>query len=584
MASEWIERTVDESVVDALEAAGNSRLLARILALRGVTPETLDRFLHPSMSDIAIPDGLPGVAEVVDRIRSAVLARERIVVFGDYDCDGVASTAIMVKTLSALGCEAGTFIPERLSEGYGMNDRSIARLLAEHPDVRLVVAVDNGINSVDEIARLRRRGVDVVVIDHHLPGPELPDCPIVNPKAEPRPPECFSCLCAAGAAFFVSHALMKRARAEGAYSGGKIGHQLAVLAGLASITDIMPLVGQNRILVSYAISHFESHAPTGLKELLSRASRTTPAEMNSHIFGFLIGPRINAAGRMGSAMDALKLVLATDQEEASELARIVDLRNTERKNVEQTMTAEAKDERHIKEGAAAQVIDLPDGHPGVAGIVAARILEHLAKVSPDGAVPVCVAVGSHGSARAPEGYNLRKAFEACARHLSNYGGHAAAGGFSVKEGELEAFRDEFARACEAQKNEACENMKDAGVPFGATPFDTWVKGSDLTEEFVRRLGSLAPFGEGNPEPLFAMRGVVLKSASPIGAAARHLRLSFGGSVPEAVWWGHGDDIEKIRAGASSPVDILFNAAVSEYGGPHVELRLVAMRPSAEAGR
>ena len=537
--------------------------MARLLAVRGVTPQTREAFFAPALRDLAPPSDLPGIDAAVDSILSAVKARRKVVVFGDYDCDGVCAAAILVHALSALGADVKAFLPERLSEGYGMSERSVSRMLEENPGVGLVVTVDNGINSVEPVEELKGRGIDVVVTDHHLPGPALPDCPVVNPKV--AAPAHLEGLCGAGVALLVAYAATERAKCDGVYTGGSIAAPLIVLAGLATVTDIMPLREQNRILVVAALRLFRKYAPVGLRELLDRASRHVGAALTSRDFGFLIGPRINAAGRIGSGMDALRLVLATDREEAREFARVIDLRNAERKGIEQAMTEAAL--AQIVPDAAAQVIDLPDGHPGVAGIVAARILEHLAATSGRGAVPVCVSVGDHGSARAPEGYNVRDAFSACSDLLDRFGGHAAAGGFSVKKGMIGDFRKAFAAACAAQS---------AAVPnVGATYIDAWVDASDLSLDFVEGLGRLAPFGEGNPEPVFAIRGARLYEVRPIGSDGRHLQLAFrGGAIPRALWWGRGDLVESLRAHSNVPCDILFTPEVSTYGEPHVELRLL----------
>ncbi len=536
--------------------------MAKLLASRGIAAEGLEEFFEPSLKSLAEPSALPGVVEAARSILAKIRSRSKIVVFGDYDCDGVCASAILTETISALGGDVTPFLPERLSEGYGMGEAAVKRMLEENPEVSLVITVDNGINSAGCVEELKSRGVEAVVTDHHLPGDILPACPVVNPKV--ASPEALDSLCGAGVAFLVAGELVKAAKEEGLYSGRSIAAPLIVLAGLATVTDIMPLKGQNRILVASALKLFWKHAPVGLKELILRASRRASTALTAKDFGFLIGPRVNAAGRMGSGMDALKLVLSRDREEARELARIVDLRNVERKSVEQDMTEEAFSK--VVHGAAAQVLDLPGGHPGVAGIVASRVLE---KLSHEAAVPVCVSVGSHGSARAPEGYNVRDAFQECAGYLNSFGGHAAAGGFSVKEGMIDSFREAFALACSKQASLAPE--------AGAVYCDAWVEGSELTLDFVESLSRLEPFGEGNPEPVFALGGVSLADARPLGSEGRHLALSFRGRVPRAVWWNMGDKAEELRAASSKAFDLLCTAVVSDYGERHVELRVMDMR-------
>jgi len=534
-------------------------ILETILLRRGVAAADMASFLYPSLQDLAPPEDLPGVVEAADAVLEAVAAHRPTVVFGDYDCDGVCATAIVVMALEALGAKVQPFLPERLSEGYGMSDASLARMLSEHPGVGLVVTVDNGINSVRQIAALKERGVSVVVTDHHLPGDKLPAADaLVNPKVA-APPH-LSDLCGAGVAFLLANRVVAEAKRRGMYSGPNIGGPLLVLAGLATVTDIMPLVGQNRIIVSEALKRFGSWAPLGLRELYARAARSGGDRLTSKDFGFLIGPRINAAGRLASGMDALDLILETNRERAREYAMRIDLNNTERKSIEIKMTEEAMGK--VVQGAPAQVIDLPDGHPGVAGIVAARVLERLG-----GTVPVCVLASGHGSARSPEGINIRDAFVACADSLETFGGHAAAGGFVVKPGRIDDFR---ARMCEYCSGLVAEAVHRADEP------EMWIEPGDVTLDLAESLVLLEPFGEGNEEPVFGIRGVSFADVRPLGSDGRHLALQLRASGLRAVWWGRGDLVESLRASASASHDISFTVAISDYGERHAELRLVGV--------
>lgn len=570
----WLEREAPEALVGGLVAAGYSPLLSRLLASRGVSAEEAPAFFSPSIANLARPTDLPGVEEASEVILGAVMRGEKIVIFGDYDCDGVCASSILAIAIGAIskpGSRPSVFLPERLKEGYGMTSASVARMLAENPSAKLVITVDNGINSIEEVARLKSRGISVVVTDHHLPGDELPAADaLVNPKVS-APPH-LEPLCGAGVAFMLANALVTKARKRGLYSGPAVGGPLLVLAGLATVTDIMPIVGQNRILVAEALRRFRTLAPAGLKELYARAARSAVQPLTSRDFGFLIGPRINAAGRMATAMDALRLILSTDREKCRAYAQIVDIRNVERKNVEQTMLDEALSK--IVPGAPAQVIDLPDGHQGVAGIVASRILERLGEdPSSGGPKPVCVVVAGHGSARAPEGYNVREAFLHAADALERFGGHAAAGGFSVKPGEIDVFRELFCEGCAKQlvdrPPETC----------GASYLDAWVEPSDLTLEFAEAIQRLEPFGEGNPEPLFGLRGVSLSEVRQVGDKGRHLAVSFRqNDIPKSVWWNKGDRIESIRAASSGAFDVVFTLEVSDYMTRHAELRIVDISP------
>ena len=529
-----------------------SPIVELLLKQRGV--EDFEKFLYPSLRDLADPETLPGVAEAAEIILKSVKAQEQIVVFGDYDCDGICATAIMMLTLRALGAKGEAFLPKRLTEGYGMSDASVERLLKEHPQVQLVITVDNGINSVSQVEFLKSRGVAVVVTDHHLPGETLPAAmAVVNPKVVS--PKSLENICGAAVAYMLANQIMKTAKARGDYEGANIGGPLLVLAGLATVTDIMPLLGQNRILVAEALRRFGKWAPLGLKELHQRAARTGFDRLTAKDFSFVLGPRINAAGRLASGEEALELVTTLDREISRECARIVDGYNVDRKNIELRMTEAAI--AKIVEGAPAQVIDLPDGHPGVAGIVAARIMERLGSTQ-----PVCVLASGHGSARAPDGFNIRDAFVACDEVLERYGGHAAAGGFSVKDNRVDDFRRLL---CEyVAKFDLQTSTKQRFEP------DLWLEKADITLELVDELAKLEPYGEANREPVFGFRQAMLTDVKPLGQDGRHLTLEANGL--KAIWWNHGDLVESLRAG--DPVrDVGFTIEANDYGERHVELRL-----------
>ena len=545
---------------------GLNPIVAKILENRGITAADLDGFLHPTIDKLAKPEELPGIVEAADKVLEAISVGGSIVVFGDYDCDGVCATAIVSKALRAIGGKVSEFIPSRLTEGYGMSDQSVTRMLSEHPSVSMVITVDNGINSIEQVAELRAKGISVVVTDHHLPGDELPNADaLVDPKVS-APPHLEG-LCGAGVAFLLVNRVVSDAKRRGMYTGGCIGGPLLVLAGLATVTDIMPLLGQNRILVSEAIRRFNVCAPAGLKELHARAARSGYGELSARDFGFMLGPRINAAGRVASGMEALELLITDDREIVRELARIIDGYNVERKSIEQNMLDEAMSK--VVDGASAQVIDIPDGHPGVAGIVAARVLERLG-----GDVPVCVQAGGHGSARAPDGINIRDAFVACADTLERFGGHAAAGGFSVREGMIDDFRRRLCEYCDAVKAAGGGRVESDDV-------DAWVEASDLTLELAEEIQQLEPFGEGNREPVFGLRSVYFSDVKPLGADGRHLSVTLRKSGLRAIQWNRGDLVEQLRAAGARPHDLKFTLAISDYGERHVELRMVDCRCCAE---
>lgn len=583
-ACTWRERRADETDearAEAFRTAGLPPILARLLASRGVTEEGREAFLDPSLTRLARSDDLPGMTEAVQVILPFLHTKRKIVVFGDYDADGVCASAILVTALRRLGGNAEAFIPHRFGEGYGMTAASLERLWCEHADAALVVTVDNGISSPDEVAKLKVKGIQVVVTDHHLPGENLPKADaLVNPRVQSCPGSAD--LCGAGVAFFLASALAQAATEKGLYTGPKFSGPLLVLAGLATVADLVPLKEQNRILVAQSLAYFNRCAPCGLRELRDKAARSAAA-LTARDYGFLLAPRINAAGRMKTADAAFDLLVCTDEdrEGARQLASRIDGFNGERRGFEQTMFQEAcaqidkageEDLQAVVAWDAGCVTGATKGqrwHLGVAGIVASRLLEHYH-------VPAAVAVGETGSVRAPDGYNVHDALAAASEHLVRFGGHAAAGGFTVKPGAFEAFRAAFTTACAKQR-------KEHALDADARDFDGWVEPGDLTPGLYADLRRLEPFGEGNPEPVFGLRGVTLREVRVMGVEGRHLSLAFvNRDVPRAIWWGHGGRAEDLRKHAARPYDVFFTLTTSGFDSalPHLELRVVDLRPTS----
>lgn len=584
---DWVERQADESAVAGLVAAGESPLFARLLALRGVTAETRTLFRSPKWSDIPEPDELPGVVDAAREVIAMLKTGRKIVIFGDYDCDGLCATAILTLVLRRLALVLGVksqivaFIPERLTEGYGLSDSSVSRMYEAHPDIAMLLSVDNGVNAVEQIAALKSKGVAVIVTDHHLPGETLPDADVlVNPKVS-APPHLDE-LCGAMVAYFLARELFRVVRAETGrddVAGGMNG-ALLEMASLATVTDIMPLVGINRTVVFNALREFHARAPLGLRILYHNATRKATASLSIKDFGCLLGPRINAVGRLGAGTQALDLLLCADDDadDAQRLAAEIEKLNEDRRTIEQRMTVSAFERR--AEGDGAQVIafssesDKGNVHSGVAGIVASRLMERLRP-----SVPVCVLVDGKGSARAPQGYNIRDALAACAEYLTSYGGHAAAAGLSVKDGCMDAFRVAFRAACSEQARVTEETAA------GALQYDAAVAVEDVTEDFACRVEELAPFGEGNPDPVFLLRGlwIDLSGLRRRGIDGGHLQVAFRAkSLPRTIWRNHGDFEDRIRMRGEAAYDVLFTIRMVEadYGSPYPIMNIVAMRTAS----
>ncbi len=574
--AQWKERPYDKAQAESLraflpfasDAPEHADIVSRLLVARGIDAQTVAAFLQPTIEPlICATDHFPGMAEAVDVIVPFIRDGRKIVVFGDYDADGVCASALLVRALRKLGATAEAFIPERFTEGYGMTAAALTRLFAEHPDVQLVVTVDNGIASHAEVRDLKARGVAVVVTDHHLPGETLPEPDaLVDPRVAAVPGG--DALCGAGVAFFLVSGLARALACREKISG-----PLLVLAAVATVADIVPLTGLNRALVVQGLKLFSSCAPVGLRELFTRASRWADRP-SARDFSFLLAPRINAAGRMATAKTAYELLMAEDREVARELARQVDTFNVDRRGRETAVVEEAKSQ--ITGSPDAIVVCGKDWHAGVLGIVASRLVDLYR-------VPVAVATAgddalalARGSVRAPEGYDVHAALTAAQAALARFGGHVSAGGFTVRAGAFEQFRTCFTEACRRQRETAC----DAATVW----FDGWVEPSCLTLPFYQTLQMFEPCGEGNPEPLFGLRNVAFTNIRIMGADGRHASFTFADeSLPRAVWWNCGEQVAALRKHAGARYDVLFTLLPSSFGGAeHVELRVAAVRPTVYA--
>ena len=583
----WEEARADASAVAALSGAlGLPEPVARLLVARGVaTPEAARAFLNPELKEhLGAPCDFPGVREAAERLWAAVRAGREIVVFGDFDVDGVAAASVLVTALRKIGGAAEAFLPVREPEGYGLTFAALERCLRERgraPGV--LVTVDCGIGSVSEVAHLNGLGVEVIITDHHEPGAALPPAAVtVNPRlGASRGAEH---LCGAGVAFKVAHALVELGRASGWYQGGPLGGELLVPVGLATVADIVPLTGENRLLVWSALKHWRRFAGEGLKALLARAAQQTVEAPDAYTFGFLLGPRLNAAGRMGSAMTAYELLTTRDRDRAAVLATLLEGLNGARKGVEGRIIAAARRQCGL-DGAAGAAFGEPaivvagEGahageaawHPGVIGIVAARLSDAAGR--PAAVVSFDALGAGRGSVRACEGYHALEALAAAGEALEGFGGHARAAGFQVKPGAFGRFKQLFCEACAVQA---------AACGVRRLTVDGWLEPEQVTLGLYQEQQRLAPFGHGNPAPRWGLRGVTVKAVRPVGSAGEHMQLTLGragGASLGAVWFRNGGATEAVRA-ASAAVDVVFELCQSTFGGePSPELRVLDLAPS-----
>jgi single-stranded-DNA-specific exonuclease len=552
---------------------------ARVLAARGwADPVAAERFLNPRLADLSDPLAFPGMAGAAARLWRAVDAGESVVVFGDFDADGVAATAILTSALRAFGCRVAPFIPDRLNEGYGLSSAALARLAAQHPDARLVVTVDCGITSAAAVRALCADGREVIVTDHHVPDAANPlpgGCAVINPHLPGTPAGC-EALCGAGIALKLACALWKLGKAAGRPGAdGWDPRAWFDAVAVATVADVVPLHGENRLLVRHGLQRLHDKPSTGLRALLGKALATAETPTSHHL-GFLLGPRINAAGRMRDAWPAFELLCTRDPDQARELAATLDQLNSERRQTEEAILAEAQAQlasAPAGRSAGAIVAGGADWHPGAAGIVAARLSERsgvpaaVVCLRPDG--------GGRGSLRAGKGYDALAALRQCHDLLDGFGGHRLAAGFELKPGCFDAFRAAFAAACAAQRPTR------SGRPELA--LDGWLDPDELSIELWQALARMEPFGEGNARPRWAMGQVAL--AGPprvIGADGAHAMFRFdcGGKPFRGVWFKAGHLLEAVTAAGDERFDVAFECQLNRYrGNETVEMLIVDLRPS-----
>lgn len=531
-----------------------SPLAAEVLLARGLkSAKEIRDFLHPSLDQLHDPMLLPDLPQAVARIRAAMERGERCCVYGDYDADGVSASALLYEYLLEAGMDVCCHIPEREGEGYGMHEDAVRRLAAE--GVRLIITVDNGISAVQEVALAQELGVDVIVTDHHQCPPELPACiALVNPMRGGYP---FPRLSGAGVAFKLLEALAGRERALKALP----------FAALATVADVVPLVGENRVIAALGMERIKDRP--GLAALLEVAGAAA-GPVGGDTLAYRLAPRINAAGRMGDPMRAFRLLLAKDLEEAMPLALILNEENARRQQTERHILAAAEAMLAVYGLAERRGILLhhPDWHPGVIGIVASRLVGAYHR-------PALLFHEENGmligSGRSIPGINLVDCLEACKAHLLKYGGHAQAAGMTLAREAFPAFQAAF----EAYLREHIP--ADAFLPKASYSLEAALNG--LTIGMARELMRLAPFGEGNPEPVLCTRGVSFENVQRIGNGGAHLRAraAAGSWKISLVGFGQGSQAEALsRPGERH--DILYTLQADSYQDiPRLQLMLKSAR-------
>ncbi|RMF47249.1 MAG: single-stranded-DNA-specific exonuclease RecJ [Deltaproteobacteria bacterium] len=539
-------------------------LTARVLLARGLDGDEVDSFLQARLTDMPDPMSMAGMAPAVERLAAAIRDGERITIHGDYDVDGITATALMVDALRAFGAGVDYHIPLRMRDGYGLSAEAL-RNCAEAGS-RVVVSVDCGITAHEEADLARQLGLDLIVTDHHQVPEQLPGAlALVNPHRSDCPfPD--KNLCGVGVAFMVLVALRRILREQGWFSGRPEPdlRRWLDLVALGTVADMVPLVGLNRPFVRNGLELMERRPRAGIRALKEVAG---VREVTTGAVGFRLAPRLNAAGRIEDAAAGVSLLLGDDYRQALPLARQLDEWNRQRQEIE----------RETFEQAAAQVDKLPEAHTlvlanegwhqGVIGIVASRLVERYGRptlmIALDGAT-------GKGSGRSVRGFHLYEGLKKCARNLIGFGGHEFAAGFSLASDRVEALRASFEQA--AREALSLEDL----VP--ERQYDGVAELSEFDDAQVRELEGLAPFGMGNPEPVFLAESVALTRVERVGDG-RHLRCQVrqDGSSLAAIGFNLADRLDE----ANGPVDILFTPGYNRWNGREtLQLRLKDIRPAA----
>jgi single-stranded-DNA-specific exonuclease len=551
-----------------------SPLLAQILYNRGFAdPEDVDVFLT-SRIRFDDPFRLLGMSRAVGRIRTAIRSGHPIVVYGDFDADGVTATALLVQTLEAMGARVHPYIPHRVDEGYGLNCDALDRIAAA--GARLVITVDCGIRSPIEVAHGNSLGMDVIVTDHHAVGPELPPAlAVINPRqaGDPYP---FKDLAGVGLAFKLAQALiLEEKRHPGGTEPSTVEEaDLIDLVALGTVADLVPLLGENRGLVQRGLAELNRARRPGIQALLSEAG-LRPGRVDAAAVGFVLGPRLNAAGRLSTAEISYRLLTAPDPWIAAPLASELGRLNARRQELTTEKVALARDllETDGMERNLYFVAD-PDFPPGVVGLVAGKLADDLYR-------PVLVAeLGqqqTHGSARSIPEFNITAALDECRDLLERHGGHAAAAGFTVRNEHLDDLR---------RRLESIADRQLAGQELVPTlQIDAVVELADLDWAAIELLAQLEPCGYANPQPVFASRGLEVVEQRPVGRESQHLKLTVRDPVATGPQARLVRDAIAFRMGEWSGklpprIDLAYTFESNEFNGAaRLQLNVKDLRPA-----
>lgn len=566
----WLMNDLPKEKVDRLaKEAGISKLLARIFLSRGVDdPDYIKDFLNPTLDKLNDPFELRDMEKAADRIIKALHNNEKILIYGDYDVDGVTSTSILYDFFSKHNADVCYYIPDRLNEGYGISMVTAEKI--SDMDIDLIITVDCGITAFEEVKYITDKNIDIIITDHHECRESVPDaCAVVNPHRL----DCtysFKELAGVGVAYKLLEALAKKMGIQG------IERRYLDLVALGTVADVVPLLGENRIIVKYGLSMIEKTSNIGLRSLIKVAGAEN-REINSFLLSFILAPRINAAGRIGDASRAVRLLTTDDEEEALKIAKELDEQNIYRKQNELAILEEAVNtiETDINLSKEKVIVVAGEGwHHGIIGIVSSKITEKYYRPS------ILISIdgdAAKGSARSIEGFNLFKALTHCEGILEKYGGHEQAAGLALKPENI----DEFRRMI----NEYADSVLGEDDLVPRMKIDVSITGEDMTIDNCKELKLLAPFGEGNPLPVLRYDNLKVGQIRSVGQDSKHAKIRFddNGAVIDGIFFNSGDLVECY--GEADFVDVVCSMEVNSWNGrENVQLNIKDIRPAGAMER
>ncbi|MEP7327439.1 MAG: single-stranded-DNA-specific exonuclease RecJ [Gemmatimonadota bacterium] len=535
--------------------------LAALLIQRGFrNPAAARRFLRPQLTELHDPLSLAGMAEAVDLVVKAVRAGRTILVHGDYDVDGQCATAMLTRVLRVAGASVVPFLPHRLRDGYDFGPAGLQA--AVDAGASLIITVDCGITADQTVAAAKAAGIAVILTDHHLPGPQLPTADVIINPQRLDDTSGLTMLCGSGVAFKLAQALVPALSLP-----VNLPFHLLDLVALATVADLVPLVGENRVLVKHGLKLMAASHWPGVASLL-RVTGLAGKEVRAHHLGFLLGPRLNAAGRVGDAADGLRLLLTDDPAEADQLAGKLEMLNTERQALDQEILVQALEqvEQHDLDNAAGLVLAGEGWHPGVVGIVASRVVERYGR--PTFVIALDGDIGK-GSGRSISRFDLHGALHQCGALLERFGGHHMAAGLTVLRSQLPAFRERFMEVAGGQLH-----PEDLGPEQRV---DLVLGLDELSMDLEKLCRYLEPCGMGNPGPVFGVRAVRFGDRRIVGNGHLKGMLLKDGSAIAAIGFEWADRVPWL---GDHPVDVAFRLECNEYmGNQSLQARVVGISPA-----